>query len=243
MFRSAARGSGKIKQSVPSCSVAGAARTCMSEEITIVDDRGKGRPFVLLHEAGSYSDLASGLLEAIAPVTRTVLLTSAAIGDRNWSELSEELIATLSQLAIRQASFVSFGAAGALIQHLALLEVKLARTIVFVDASTRPHPSAFARAVDFVERKLPLGLPLRSHSRGFDGRAFLQRIRCPVLVLTSSRASHYQRAQSELMMQNLPTAWSVDIAGVPSEGAALSSQVLDFQKVAAKCPQKNLEAA
>lgn len=212
----------------------------MNDEIIISADSGQGRPFVLLHEQGTYADLVAELTPALSAVTRTVVLQSTTITDRNWGELSDALTATLSQLAIKQASFVAFGAAGALVQHLALLDLRAIRTIVFVDASTRPHPSLFARMIDRIERALPLGLPLRSRSRGFDGRAFLQRIRCPVLVICSARASHYQRREASLLMHGLPSAWDSAL-NADGEAAALTAAVLEFQKLPAKCPQKSAD--
>lgn len=161
--------------------------------IRTVSDTGKGRPFVIVHEQGAYTDFSAGISQALSERTRTVLLECSRTDDRNWRELSALLHGKLKELAIRQASLVGFGAAGSLVQNVCLEDLKVVRTVAFVDAASRPHPTRFSRLVDRLERSLPLGLPLRQRSQAFDSKPYLQRIRCPALVVTTQQAGAYLR--------------------------------------------------
>lgn len=208
--------------------------------LTVVADEGKGRPFVLLHEAGTNEEEVAALATLLKARARVVAISAPAINDSNWSTLSSDLRASIAQLQLKQSSFLAFGAAGVLLQDLCLTELKLVRTAVFVDASTRPHPTALQRLIDRAEQILPLGLPLRLQSSGFDGRAFLHRIRCPALVVTRPESTGFQLHQAEVLSKGLPTAWRVHLED--SNPATLCALVGDFQEVPAKCPQKNVRA-
>jgi len=199
---------------------------------------GVGRPFVLLYERASDGDFARHVYEQLSPKTRTILVRSPAITDDNWSGLTQELLEALRARGLRQASFVAFGAACSLVQNVCLSEAKLVRTAVFVDGASRAHPSLLSRFLDKIERALPLGLPLRLAHRGFDSRSFLQRIRCPALVVASHHASAAARADASEMAARMPTAWGLELG---AEGAAkeLGELVLAFSDVPARCPQKN----
>ena len=208
----------------------------------ILSDAGSGRPFVLLHELGDSVEAPRSLAAALQQRTRAILIQTPRISDSGWEEQSAAFGEFLSNgifsgRGTRQASFVTFGACGSLVQSLALQELKSVRTIVFIDAATRAHPSDFTKLVDRIEHALPLGLPLRLKQTGFDAKPFLQRIRCPVLVVTSPAATPFQLAEAEVLEAGLPTAWRIQLpaAGEPS---ALASLVLDFQEIPAKCPQK-----
>ena len=155
----------------------------------VVSDSGSGRPFVLLIEKGDSEPAPRQLVEALQSRTRALLIEAPPILDSGWEEQSAAFGQFLASNGIRQASFVTFGACGSLVQALALREPKLVRTIVFINAATRSHPSAITKFIDRVEHALPLGLPLRLRESGFDAKPFLQRIRCPVLVVTSAKAS------------------------------------------------------
>lgn len=205
--------------------------------LTIEQDAGNGRPFLIVYEENAYSDLVHGLFEVISKETRTVLIKSPLVTNKNWKDLSQQLRELLSQQGIRQASFISFAAASALVLNLSLLELKLIRSIVVIDAGTRPHPTWFDRFTDKIENILPLGLPLRSFSTGFDAKSFLQRIRCPILAVITKKASHFIKSQAHVLRDNLPTCWVQELS-IDEEVNHLNRLVSEFQKVAAKCPQK-----
>lgn len=205
--------------------------------IKTISDAGKGRPFVIIHEQEAYTEFSARVSQALSERTRTVLLECSRVDDSNWRELSRLLLSKLTELGVRQASFVGFGAAAALVQNVCLEDLKLVRTAAFVDAASRAHPSRFARIIDRLERSLPLGLPLRLRSQGFDAKPYLQRIRCPALVVTTREAGAFLRTEAELLEAKLPTSWRLDLTE-QDEAGELARQILDFQEVPARCPQK-----
>lgn len=210
----------------------------MQSNVSLVATKGSGRTFVLIVEQGDYRPLAESVYQTLAEDAKRLLIELAPVTDTNWEQATNDLLALLAEQGVRQASFVSFGAAGVVVQNVCLYDIKLVRSVIFVDAATRSHPNLLTRIVDRIEQALPLGLPLRAITRGFDGKPFLQRIRCPVLVVTSQRASAHERAEADRMVQRFPTSWRSELAGA-EEDAKLLGLVNDFQGVMAKCPQKN----
>ncbi|MCB9030296.1 MAG: hypothetical protein H6619_04530, partial [Deltaproteobacteria bacterium] len=126
-------------------------------------------------------------------------------------------------------------AAGSIVQAFVLKNRKMVRRIVLLNSTTRPHPSLRERFLAWAEKNLPLGLPFRLGSLAFDSRCFLQRIRCPALVLVTGDASQYVRQQAEYLSSHLPTSWFSELL----RGSTLSEKIELFLDVPAKCPQKN----
>lgn len=213
-----------------------------AKTLRTLSDTGKGRTFVVLREENAYAEFCENVSSALAVKTRVLQVATPQISDRNWESLATELRELLRAASIRQASFVTFGAACSLVEFLCLSDLKLARTLVFVDATSRPHPSLWSKLIERIERSLPLGLPLRIGSTALDAKPYLQRIRCPVLVVTSTVANEYTRAEAALFEARLPTSWILNLKSA-DQVAELSEQVLAFEEVPARCPQKNVSAA
>lgn len=209
-----------------------------TDPINEINDEGTGRPFVILFEDPAYRGLAEQMFQEITRSQRAILLQSTVIRDDNWSELTEVLKAYLVSKKIRQASFICFAATSSIVLNLTLHDLKQVRSLILVDACTRPHPTWGQAMIDRVERFLPLGLPLRSKDSGFDAKSFLQRLRCPILIVTTQRAGQYINGEAEIFKYGLPTAWAV-VLGPQNEARELTEAVLEFQKVPAKCPQKS----
>ena len=207
----------------------------------LVSEAGVGRPFLLLIEAESWGDYARHVYEHLAPKTRVLLVRTPPINDDSWRVVSAALPAFLKERGVRQASFVAFGAACTVLQNLCLMEPRIVRAAVFFNGAARAHPSRTSRFIDRLESALPLGLPLRLAERGFDGRAFLQRIRCPALVVTPPAATPTERREAAEMAERMPTAWLIELSSTdgPSEVGRL---VLEFRDVPAKCPQRGAAA-
>jgi len=208
---------------------------CTEEGITCLEDIGAGRPWVLVRERGShYTSYIETARDIASKSGRVILLEVASVTDTNWTLLASALEEKLFQKGVRHASFLSFGGAGVLVQRLCLIHPKIGRSLVFVDATSRGHPSLLMRLADAIERSLPLGLPLRKNIKGFDSKPSLHRFRCPVIVAVTELASEYERGESRVMAKALPTAWYVELRGEEE----LSPILTEFQGVAAKCPQK-----
>lgn len=200
-------------------------------------DQGSGRALIILRQAGAFPDLIRELKKMTVVSGRAIDFELEPVSAHNWRELTAGLREALGELQIRQAAFVGFGPAGAVLQHLCYLDLKIVRSAVLVDSSTRPNPSLFARLVDWLERKLPLGLPLRLRSREFDGASFLQRIRCPALVVVSPAASGFERESGRRLADGLPTAWLYE-APPGASAEDISKEIISFQDTPARCPQK-----
>lgn len=216
--------------------------------ITIISDSedatktGSSRPFVVVFEAGESSERVSALVSLLSAKSRCVAIRCDSITDNSWSSLTNDLIAALKARGFRQCSFIGIGAATALLQCLYLREPKIVRTLVFIDGVCRPHATLASNLADKIESILPLGLPLRSPSRGFDSRSHLQRIRVPSLVISTARADSFLIDQSHQLNRILPSSWYYKIS--PGEEANKLFEIINqFQEVPAKCPQKNVSVS
>ncbi|MFM1847583.1 MAG: hypothetical protein RL417_1057 [Pseudomonadota bacterium] len=204
----------------------------------LVSESGVGRAFILVYEEEGDGAFARAAAERIAAKSRCIVLRSPGITGDNWGALTDQLRTHLQSKNVRQGSFVGFGAAGALVQNICLLDPRTVRAAVLFRAASRAHPRLFDRLIDRMESALPLGLPLRRAERGFDSRPFLQRIRCPILIVTSPEASNEEQRDATMMAERMPTAWQVTL-GDEDRPAEFSRLVLDFSEVPAKAPQKN----
>jgi len=213
--------------------------------VQVVSDQGSGRAFVTVIDDAAVSPLARDIASAISQRGRAVVLLVDPITAENWRAIADEFDRTLLENQIRQASFVGIAAGATLVQNLALVSPKLVRSLVIVDASLRPHPSLAERLLDGIESRLPFGLPLRLGSKGFNVRAFAHRLRCPMLLVSTQRASLFVTRELQALGAVAPTAWHVRlVASDPaSEAGELCELVLAFQDTPAKCPQKNLQEA
>ena len=206
--------------------------------IEILSDSGEGRTFVFIHEVGVYQVLAQQAAEGFSQRVRVVTIKVPLINQRNWQQILEQIGTAIEQRALRQYAIVGFGDAGALAQYFVLTNPKMVRSIVLIDASFRSHPKVKTRIIDWVERMLPLGLPLRSRESGFDAKPFAQRIRCPALLVLTQAASTFIQSQAYEIAQRIPSAWVVRIDTV-SQVEQFCELLDSFEGVPVKCPQKN----
>lgn len=212
--------------------------------VKIASDLGNGRVFMIILDDLGYLSLAESVARQIAERGRAVVLLSAPITVESWESLSESLSQTIEVLGVRQVSLVGLGAGATLAQNLALSRPKLVRTLAVVDATSRPHPSLCERLVDKLEANLPFGLPLRLGNNGFNIKSYVHRLRAPLLVVGTNRASAFVLRELESLATLAPTAWRVMICEEDQqrEAAALTATILEFYETPAKCPQKNLGA-
>lgn len=203
-----------------------------------ISDAGAGRPFLVLVERGtSWGQLAAQLSSKLAGRARVLCVESELVRAQNWSALSDAILQLAQENSLRQFSVIALGAASVLAQNIMLLDLRTVRSAVLVNPTLRPHPTKFTRFVDRLERYLPLGLPLRSRGEAYDGKSLLQRMRCPVLLVSTAGASPFERGQTVIMAERMPTAWHVEILE-PDFTSALVNVVMDFQGTAARCPQR-----
>jgi len=201
-------------------------------------DQGKGRTFILLEPAEIYRPYADDLVAALSERCRVLHYEVASFSAVQWILASDEFIQLMSKTGVRQCSILAFGSCSTLAQIYSLSNLRSIRTLVLVDSVPRPYPGLLERVSDRLEKLLPLGLPMRGSSKGFLGSAFLQRIRCPSLLILSPAANSYATEQFEQMLEGLPTAWGVKMESWGEFGQIINA-VLEFQQVPARCPQKN----
>jgi pimeloyl-ACP methyl ester carboxylesterase len=213
--------------------------------ISVVSDQGTGRAFIIVVDELQYIGLADAIATAVSQRARSVVVKSSPITAESWRELAKGFESVLTSLQVRQASFIGIAAGATLVQNLALENPKIVRTLVIVDASLRPHPSRIERILDGIEQRLPFGLPLRLGSKGFNVRAFAHRLRCPMLLVSTRRASGFISQELKVLSQVAPTAWCVSLTAHNDalEAEELCDSIMSFQEVPAKCPQKNLQEA
>ena len=219
----------------------GATADLAESEFIKVSDTGSGRATIILFDDESFHTLVTATAESLREGRRILVVKIQAISGVNWEALHSALPLFLSDEKVRQASYICFGAAANLIQNLLLDEPKAVRTLVIVDAPSRPHPSTWDRLVDKVERFLPLGLPLRLGTAGFNVQAYLHRVRCPLLVVTTPQAGAFLQGDAEGVARSAPTAWRISLTDDELAQGLLSETIVQFQETPAKCPQKNVK--
>ncbi|MCB0310717.1 MAG: hypothetical protein KDD42_05755 [Bdellovibrionales bacterium] len=207
--------------------------------LEVLKETGVGRTFVVLFDRETYRPYAERLHLSLSERVRCFLLFSKRVDNYSWSTISSNIVELLRDKQIRQVSFVVFESAGLIALDLALNQIKLVRSIVFVDPSFRSDSSYINRHLSWLEDLLPMGLPFRSKIEGFDAKPFLQRVRCPSLVVKSGLGGSYSQQQGDLLANHLPVSWKYSLTGEDDEISALCDVVGRFQEVPAKCPQKN----
>jgi pimeloyl-ACP methyl ester carboxylesterase len=219
--------------------------THISPTARVVSDQGSGRAFVTVIDDPAYVELAQAISAAVGQRARAIVIQSDPITAESWRALAHSFEQSLVSLNIRQASFIGIAAGATLVQNLALENPRVVRTLVIIDASLRPHPTRAERILDGIEQKLPFGLPLRLGSKGFNVRAFAHRLRCPMLLASTRRASSFVSNELRVLGTVAPTAWFVQLSATidQAEAQELCDLILTFQDTPAKCPQKNLQEA
>lgn len=210
-----------------------------------VFEDGKGRTVVLLTEQRSaYAELRTRVERAAIANQRVISFQLPLINDQNWNEITEALQNSFDREGLRQISLIGFGDAAVVAQSTTLKNLRgnrsvSIRSLMVIDGVCHAHATWWLKVIGRIEKSLPLGLPFRNNERGFDSKPFLQRIRCPVLVATTWRATSYEREQAELMCKRLPTAWRLELSE-ERETDQIVEEFLVFREVPVKCPQKKV---
>jgi hypothetical protein len=212
-----------------------------AQQVRVLLDVGEGRPLIILYDESRYSHLVESTAQSISAKTRVLVLSCEAITAKNWKVIADQFCSTIKEKKVRQASYVCFGSTANIVEDQLLTEPKSVRTLVIVDSPSRPHPTSWDRLVDRMEQMLPLGLPLRLGSSGFNVRAFLHRIRCPLLVVTTPFAGTFLHGDAAVVAKSAPTAWRISLTEQELQQGSLSETILKFQDTPAKCPQKNVK--
>jgi len=155
------------------------------------------------------------------------------------------LVSELEKLGLRRITIIAKEDGANVAQALCLIDPKLFRRAVLIDPRSRVHPTFSEQVIDKIESYLPVGLPFRASSKGFNSRPFLHRIRCPILVLISKVASLFSQSESEYIGRKIPNCYiqRLDSSNIFSSESGFSEEILkllsEFQETSAKRPQKN----
>ncbi len=208
--------SGEATESIRSCTVTGTGRAKL----------------VVITEQSASSELA-GVISS--EYTCTELALNASFGADVWRTI-DNVESALEKSSVRSAVFVGVGDAACVVQALTLRAPKLVRTMVLVDATSRPHPSKWVRLIDWLEKYLPLGLPFRNDTDGFDALSLSHRLRSPCVVAVSGSATEYQRSEARVLSARLPTA--VLLESGKSIADTICEAVQVSKEMPARCPQE-----
>ncbi|NBW40777.1 hypothetical protein EBR25_07210 [bacterium] len=170
---------------------------------------------------------------------RVLKISYGALDYQNLEVLARDTIEALAERRVRQAAFVTFGTASLILWKIALLQQKLIRNAIVVNGESRPPISRRERFIDWLEHKLPLGLPFRGYNGQFNALPFLQRLRFPVFILSVDLTAQRLKNEAAILKQELPIAWSATLEDSPDLPEKLLECVRAFQVVPTKCPQKN----
>jgi pimeloyl-ACP methyl ester carboxylesterase len=198
---------------------------------------GAGQPLVVL-QGEALGTVSRSLLREITTSGvlghKIVVLNIADFGSDS-DKAAVDVLSYLDGIGIRAATILGVGEVGTVAIAFTLAEKKRVRRLILVDTPVRPKSTWRENLIRWCEDKLPLGLPFRKDSDGFDARSYLQRIRCPTLVVTTPDAGQDLQAQAEHESRALATAWFDFVANTDRFKALLT----DFLEVPAKRPQKN----
>ncbi len=202
------------------------------------EETGSGQPIVALVENDFLDPSLAHLCKEPIPGYRVIVL-EVKLSDGGSDAVAAEVIRFFDAVAIKQATLLGVGSAGTVALSLSLGQRKRVRRLILIDSPVRPGLTRREKVMSWLEHRLPLGLPLRRVAKGFDGRSYLQRIRCPTLVVTTPSATADIRLQAETEGTALATAWFYDLSLVQE----FREKLRTFLDVPAKRPQKNRDIA
>ena len=202
---------------------------------------GAGQPLVVL-QGEALSAMSRAFLAEITNSGlaghKVVVVTVANFGEDS-DKAAVDVIQYLDGIGIRAATLLGVGEVGTAAIALTLAERRRIRRLILIDTPVRPQSTWREGVIRWLEDRLPLGLPFRKDSKGFDARSYLQRIRCPTLVITTSDAERDLQAQAEHESRALATAWFDSI----DNSIDFMARLVAFMEVPAKRPQKNRDFA
>ena len=212
------------------------------EEIEIEEVSENGRPLCFLIDASAKESLPPWLADFVkekAHTARILKISYRTIDYQNLEVLAHKTIECLAQHRIRQAAFVTYGMASLILWKIALTQQKLVRNAIVINGESRPPIARRERIFDWLEARLPLGLPFRGHNGYFHALPFLQRLRFPVFILTVAPVSQRLQDEAEALKRELPIAWSKELEKTSELSETLLELTTAFHSVPTKCPQKN----
>lgn len=204
--------------------------------LRIERDEGMGRALVFLHE--ERTAVPQVALERLSARSRLIHLVTKDVTPKNWESISNAVSEVFEKKELRQVSFVCLEHASVVALHRSLDEGKFVRSLILYHPISSPHPNFLTRVSNALEKRLPLGLPLRTLQPGFHAPSFLHRVRCPTVILLRNNADNYISEQSCNLAKSIPTAWLVRMNEKDDLDANISTIIEQMSEIPVKCPQK-----
>lgn len=208
--------------------------------LEFIREDGFKRPLVILHDLSFRIDFDK--LKSSIDFADLIILGLRGISGDNWNTYANEIKKYFKDNKIKQCTCLAFSETASVAINLYLEEQKLFRGIALVNPHTRPGKSFFQKLIDKLEAKLPMGLPFRFKTSAFDCKPFLQRLRCPILVVKVKSLSSYNEEEANYFLNRVPTAYESIITNLNSFDE-LSNALKGLRDAPPKCPQKNLAKA
>lgn len=206
--------------------------------LKVIREDGFKRPIVILHDLSFQIDFEK--LKSSIDFADLIILGLPGINIENWKDYSNEIKSYFFDKKIKQCTCLTFSETTSVVINLYLEEQKLFRSIALVNPHTRPGKSFFQKLIDKFEAKLPMGLPFRFKTRAFDCKPFLQRLRCPILVVKVKSLSSFNEEETNCFLNRVPTAYKSDLNDLNSFNKLVKS-LKELRSAPPKCPQKNLD--
>ena len=201
--------------------------------ISVLRDEGTGRTTVLLFEKGHGVDLSS-----INVSNRLIEIETPEVTEKNWKEISEAVGKVFEERELRQVSFICFQDLSSVALRHSIDEGKFVRSLLLIEPVCSPHPTLLDRLINKFEEFLPLGLPLRTLTKGFHAPSFLHRVRCPTAVVIRKNCSEYVREQSAFIVKSVPTAVLFESDATLLKDIDIPHFLDRLSGIQARCPQK-----
>jgi hypothetical protein len=167
------------------------------------------------------------------------------------SEVSQfvlELAQYLSEKLVRWVYVIGNREGSSIGQALSIKHKKLVRRLMLINPHTRQSTDPSSKILDYLERIIPCGLPLRKIGDDFDARSHIHQVHTPTLVLLSETSNSYEEEQADFLSRRIPNCWIGKFDSETSSDKSVSLNALlqtaqEFKEVPIKAPQKNVEKA
>ncbi|MDD2943462.1 MAG: hypothetical protein PHC51_10930 [bacterium] len=138
------------------------------------------------------------------------------------------ILAELEMSKVRQLTVCAVGSsASQMAVELFLAAPMLVRRLLLNGFVAKQPLSGFAAAIDWLDMKLPLGLPLLPRREGEDWRSLLHAVTCPVFLFAVAGMTEQASKELSFARQRIPSARVVKVGDLSdAELGALFAEVL-----------------
>jgi hypothetical protein len=158
-----------------------------------------------------------------------------------WEQTSSQLESALAERGLRHCPIIGIGESALIVHHFAVFRPKICQSIILIDPVFHLAVTRLTRLVNWLERILPLGLPLRVGTDSFISAPFLHRIRCPTLVINSGEEGIEQEEAISSMTRRIPNGWFRRL-GREAPEADLIESISSFLPIRHRYPMRRIAA-